>query len=261
MRASRSRPSTRWPCCVVTVCARSSRSRSRPRRPVPEDPPFIGWPELLPGFTTGYDALQRERLQGGPDALRRRGDPRDAAPLRSAGDGCDHDAIFALSYLRTTEEYRRTIEDPTFFEDTRFVNHEDAVFARYYFDAYDAWHQGRRAEIAAAWAIAFRAAADRAVPASGNLSLGHQRPRPARPAVRARGDRAGQARRLEPQARPRPRQRVPQPRDRAALRRDRAPLRPDDRRHRPARRPSTTSRCSRSSPPGARSRGATPSGW
>jgi hypothetical protein len=64
--------------------------------------------------------------------LRRRFDP--------LAQSCDHDNIFALAYLRTTEEYRRTIDDPTFFEDTAFVNHEDAVFARLYLSAYDAWH-------------------------------------------------------------------------------------------------------------------------
>ena len=62
-------------------------------------------------------------------------------PLASS---CDHDAIFALTYLRVTEEYRRTVESPTFFDDTPFVNHEDVVFARYYFAAYDAWTPGRR---------------------------------------------------------------------------------------------------------------------
>src|SRR5215213_985469 len=90
-------------------------------------------------------------------------------PLATA---CDHDAIFSLTYLRTTEEYRRTINDPTFFDDTRFVNHEDAVFARYYFDAYDNWAAGRRLAVPPAWAIAFRAADERAVSASGNMLLG-----------------------------------------------------------------------------------------
>jgi hypothetical protein len=96
--------------------------------------------------------------------MRRRFDPLAAS--------CDHDAIFSITYLRTTEEYRRTIEDPTFFEDTRFVNHEDAVFARYYFEAYDNWHAGREAAVPEAWAIAFRAARDRTVSAAGNVVLG-----------------------------------------------------------------------------------------
>ena len=89
-------------------------------------------------------------------------------PLASS---CDHDAIFALTYLRVTEEYRRTIET-TFFDDTPFVNHEDVIFARYYFAAYDAWAAGRTASVPPAWKVAFDSARDRAVSANGNLLLG-----------------------------------------------------------------------------------------
>jgi Family of unknown function (DUF5995) len=137
-----------------------------------DDPPYVGWTQLLPGLTTQYDPSSANDCTAGRtrcvDAvireMQRRFDP--------LAGSCDHDAIFALAYLRTTEEYRRTIEDPTFFEDTRFVNHEDVVFARLYFDAYDAWHAGRAAEVPRAWSIAFQAAGDRAVTAQGNLSLG-----------------------------------------------------------------------------------------
>ena len=138
-----------------------------------EDPPFVGWSALLPGLTTEYSPSSENDCAAGRtrcvDAvireMQRRFDPLAAA--------CDHDSIFALAYLRTTEEYRRTIEDPTFFDDTAFVNHEDAVFAQLYFEAYDAWHSpNRRGATPPAWAIAFDTAADRAVPASGNLELG-----------------------------------------------------------------------------------------
>jgi hypothetical protein len=137
-----------------------------------DDPPFVGWTDLLPGLTTAYQPSSENDCAAGRthcvDAVIREMQRR-FGPLAA---GCDHDAIFALSYLRTTEEYRRTIEDPTFFSDTPFVNHEDAVFARYYFDAFDAWHQGRRSQVPGAWSIAFQAAADRSMPASGDLSLG-----------------------------------------------------------------------------------------
>ena len=137
-----------------------------------EDPPYVGWPALLPGLTTEFDPSSENDCTAGRtrcvDAvireMRRRFDP--------LAQSCDHDSIFALAYLRTTEEYRRTIEDPTFFEDTAFVNHEDVVFARLYFDAFDAWHRSRRDDVPPAWAIAFQAAADRSVPASGDLELG-----------------------------------------------------------------------------------------
>ena len=137
-----------------------------------EDPPFVGWTALLPGLATEYEPNSDNDCAAGRtpcvDAvireLRRRFEPLAAA--------CDHDAIFSLTYLRTTEEYRRTIDDPTFFEDTNFVNHEDAVFARYYFEAYDNWDAGRRDAVPPAWAIAFRAADARAVSAAGNIALG-----------------------------------------------------------------------------------------
>ena len=137
-----------------------------------EDPAFVGWTALLPGLTTEYEPNSDNDCAAGRtrcvDAvireMQRRFDPLAAA--------CDHDAIFSLTYLRTTEEYRRSIEDPTFYEDTGFVNHEDAVFARYYFEAYDNWDAGRRDAVPPAWAIAFRAADARAVSAAGNIALG-----------------------------------------------------------------------------------------
>jgi hypothetical protein len=137
-----------------------------------DDPPYVGWTQLLPGLTMQYAPSSANDCTAGRtrcvDAVIREMERR----FRPLADSCDHDVIFSLAYLRTTEEYRRTIEDPTFFEDTPFVNHEDAVFARLYFDAYDAWHAGRSAEVAPAWAIAFQAAREHTVRASGNLSLG-----------------------------------------------------------------------------------------
>ncbi len=86
--------------------------------------------------------------------------------------GCDHDAVFALTYLRTTEAYRRSAPKPGFFADPRFVNHEDAVFARYYFNAHDAWRAERPDAVPPAWRIAFGAAQDRDAPALGDMLLG-----------------------------------------------------------------------------------------
>jgi hypothetical protein len=147
-------------CLVAPVAARG------------EDPPFVEWTALLPGLTTAYEPSSDNDCAAGRtrcvDAVIREMERR-FDPLATA---CDHDAIFSLTYLRTTEEYRRTIEDPTFFEDTNFVNHEDAVFARYYVEAYDNWDAGRRDAVPRAWAIAFRAADERAVSAAGNIALG-----------------------------------------------------------------------------------------
>lgn len=143
-----------------------------PATAVAEDPPFVGWSSLLPGLSLPYDVTSPDDCIAGRvkcvDKVVREM-TRRFEPLASS---CDHDAIFALTYLRVTEEYRRTIQDPTFFADTPFVNHEDVIFARYYFAAHDAWKAGRTAEVAPAWRIAFGAARNRAVSANGNLLLG-----------------------------------------------------------------------------------------
>ena len=135
-----------------------------------EEPPYVGWTQLLPGLTTQYEpSSENDCAAGRPrciDAVIREMTRR----FDRLAPTCDHDAIFSLAYLRTTEEFRRALDDTTFFEDPGFVVHEGAVFADYYFRAYDAWHAGRPAP--PAWAIAFDAAADRAVSAMGNALLG-----------------------------------------------------------------------------------------
>jgi hypothetical protein len=145
---------------------------ARPPAAVAEDPPFVGWTSLLPGLSLPYDVTSPDdciagRVQCVDKVVREM--TKRFQPLASS---CDHDAIFSLTYLRVTEEYRRTIEDPTFFDDTPFVNHEDVIFARYYFAAYDAWDAGRTAQVPPAWRVAFDAARDQAVSANGNLLLG-----------------------------------------------------------------------------------------
>jgi hypothetical protein len=135
-----------------------------------QEPPYVGWTELLPGLTTQYQpSSENDCAAGRPrciDAVIREMNRR----FRPLAASCDHDAIFSLAYLRTTEEFRRALQDPAFFEDSGFVVHEGAVFADFYFRAYDAWHAGRSTP--PAWAIAFDAAADRAVSAMGNALLG-----------------------------------------------------------------------------------------
>jgi hypothetical protein len=123
-----------------------------------EDRPLVNWSDLLPGLTTGYEPSDANDCKAGRiqcvDAVIREMTRR----FDGLAETCDHDAIFALSYLRTTEEYRRAATTPGFFEDPGFVNHEDAVFARYYFEAYDAWGRGERGEVPPAWRTALGAA-------------------------------------------------------------------------------------------------------
>ena len=137
-----------------------------------DDPLFVEWTALLPSFTEGYDPTSANECVAGKDScigktireMQRRFDP--------LGQACSHNAVFALAYLRTTQTYEWARNQPGFFNDTPFVNHEDAVFAKYYFDAYDAWAAGRRSEVPQAWLIAFDAGANRKVSGSGNVFLG-----------------------------------------------------------------------------------------
>jgi hypothetical protein len=143
-----------------------------PAAAVAEDPPFVGWSALLPGLSLPYDTDSPDDCVAGRVQCVEKVVRQMTRRFDSLASSCDHDAVFSLVYLRVTEEYRRTVEDPTFFEDTSFVNHEDVVFANYYFAAYDAWDAGRTAEVPPAWRVAFDAARDRAVSANGNVLLG-----------------------------------------------------------------------------------------
>ena len=138
-----------------------------------DDPPLVNWAALLPGLSgTRFAPTAEDDCVAGRDACIDkviREMERRLAPLARS---CDHDAPFALGYLRTTEEYRRAIREPGFFEDKAFVNHEDAVFAAYYVAAFDAWHAGGRDRTPPAWQIAFAAADARELPATGNFMLG-----------------------------------------------------------------------------------------
>jgi hypothetical protein len=85
---------------------------------------------------------------------------------------CSHLAPFALMYLDVTagvEEAQRRGER---FRDLPYLAHLDAVFAGFYFRAFDAWRNGRDREVPAAWRLAFEAGERRVVSGIGDLMLG-----------------------------------------------------------------------------------------
>ncbi len=137
-----------------------------------EDAPFVDWTSRLAALPGSYEPSSSDDCVAGRvqcvDGVIREMEKR----FKPLVESCSHDAIFDLAYLRTTQEYRRTIEDPDFFEDAEFVNHEDVVFAGYCFTAFDDWHKGDGINTPPAWRIAFQAAANREMPASGNLAVG-----------------------------------------------------------------------------------------
>jgi Family of unknown function (DUF5995) len=135
-------------------------------------PPFVPWSALLPGLTDKYNlSSANDCVAGRMNCVRAliREMERRFEPL---GRSCDHNAIFALAYLRTTQTYLWAAQQPGFFQDTQWVNHEDAVFAKYYFNAYDNWRAGNRSQVPQAWLVAFDSAAQRRTTGSGDMLLG-----------------------------------------------------------------------------------------
>ena len=151
-------------CCAIGLAA--------PATALAEEPPYVELASYLPPLPGTYEPSAEDDCTSGKpscvDKVIREMYRRFNPQARS----CDHAAAFALTYLRTTEEYQRASLTPGFFEDPRFVNHEDAVFARYYFDAYDDWKANRRHLVPKAWRIALDAAAEKRVSAVGDLLLG-----------------------------------------------------------------------------------------
>ncbi|OAA23891.1 hypothetical protein UG55_103335 [Frankia sp. EI5c] len=136
------------------------------------EPLFIGWTGLLPPLSTAYTPADAQECAGGEPSCVDATIAMMEAHYGSLVVSCDHNAVFALTYLRTTEEYRRVASAPGFFDDVAYVNTEDAVFAAYYFRAYDAWRAGQRAAVPRAWEIAFDSAGRRQLAGAGNLLLG-----------------------------------------------------------------------------------------
>lgn len=132
------------------------------------------WPELLPpspGTPEGKVKLRFDVCPKGKANCPERVIREMYRRWRPLDRSCDHDAVFALTYLRTTEEFVRTTREyPDFFDGARWVNHEDAVFAELYFRAYDRYQEGR--PVPEAWRIAFESADSPNLTGIGDLLLG-----------------------------------------------------------------------------------------
>ncbi|MEZ0578375.1 DUF5995 family protein [Nocardioides sp. MH1] len=96
------------------------------------------------------------------------------ARMRTRLDGlvatCSHSAIFSLAYLRVTENVSNAVRSG-YFDDAKWLNRVDTVFADLYFRTTSDWEAGRRANIPAAWKIALQAEDDHAMSGLGNFLL------------------------------------------------------------------------------------------
>ena len=104
--------------------------------------PYVAWSSDLAGWTDAYvPSSDNDCVAGRSNCL--------TATLRELSQIADstardstHDAVFARAYVRMTQLYGHTREIPGYYEDVPATNHLDAVFAKYYVDAYGNWRSG-----------------------------------------------------------------------------------------------------------------------
>jgi hypothetical protein len=135
------------------------------------DPFAYGWTSQLPAWPDG-EHLRSAATDCPPGQLQCVDQVIREMARRYDRLGCDHAAAFAMTYLLTTEEYRRAVEDPHYFSDNAFLNHQDAVFAAVYFDAFDDWRRDRLDLVPPAWRIALDAGERQTVNGLGDALLG-----------------------------------------------------------------------------------------
>ena len=136
-----------------------------------QEAPFLDWNPLLPGYATPYrPSRERDCVEGSNACIEetlsemyRRFDRRYAT--------CDHNSAFGITYIRVTEAIRRTVLKNDLYAEPKYLNHEDKVFARMYFVAFDNWARGDRGKVAPAWREALDAGRDRTVSGQGNLLM------------------------------------------------------------------------------------------
>src|SRR3954454_514654 len=137
-----------------------------------DDLPYIAWTTYLPGWTDEYvPSSDNDCVAGRPSCLKATL-KKFGTILKENAQSCTHASVFAMTYTRITQTYGYVRDIPGYFQDVPYINHMDAVFAKYYFDAYDNYKSGNRAAVPAAWQTAFDAARARRMTGTGDLLLG-----------------------------------------------------------------------------------------
>jgi hypothetical protein len=132
----------------------------------------VAWSSYLAGWTDDYVPTSSNDCVAGRDNCLKATLKELARIADDTAKSCSHDAIFARAYVRMTQTYGWSRDLPDYYEDVPFANHQDAVFAKKFTDAYYAYQSGDRASVPRAWLTAFDASRDKRVSATGSLLLG-----------------------------------------------------------------------------------------
>ncbi len=138
-----------------------------------DDPLYVDWASLLPGLGDAYDPTSSNDCVAGRLSCVTVVVNEMQQRFRPLAKDCSHNAPFALTYLRVTQTYKWSAEQPGYYADPGWMTHAVAVFAKYYLRAFDTWSSDHSAAaVPEAWRIAFNAATNRQAAGSGNLMLG-----------------------------------------------------------------------------------------
>ena len=140
--------------------------------PAQGDVPYVAWSVYLHGWTDDYIPSSANDCVAGKPACLKQTRKEFGRILRENAQSCTHASVFALAYTRITQTYGWSRDIPGYYQDLPYMNHMDAVFAKYYTDAYYDYKDGNRSAVPDAWLTAFDAARDKRVTATGDLLLG-----------------------------------------------------------------------------------------
>ncbi len=134
--------------------------------------PYTPWSSMLPGWSAQFAPGSDNDCAAGRSSCLSATLKEQLHIFTPNGQTCSHLAIFPLAYVRMTQTYGWTRDQAGYYHDVPYMNHMDAVFARYYTDAYYHWADGDRALVPQSWLVAFDAAQNKTVTGAGDLFLG-----------------------------------------------------------------------------------------
>ena len=133
--------------------------------------PDVPWPTLLPAAPGTPADVQPGPVPRCPRPTMRCVDDTIRIFRRwRARFGCDHRAVFTTTYLLLTQEIKRYLKRPGFFDDRRYLISEITQFSNFYFRTLENDRAGR--PVPEAWQIAFDAADSDGANAGQDMLLG-----------------------------------------------------------------------------------------
>ena len=140
--------------------------------PAGADALYTPWSSVLPGWNDQFVPSSDNTCAAGKPSCLDATLKEQTRILDQTGASCSHNAIFPLAYVRMTQTYGWTRDQAGYYADVPYMNHMDAIFAKYYTDAYYNWSGGNRADVPRAWLYAFDAGKNKTVSGAGDLFLG-----------------------------------------------------------------------------------------